>query len=677
MRLVIGTVVDKAAGSKRKRSLADFGGNHKRWLEEAWREDMHEGLGREELHKRWFGPSVIDWLKGVLAGVSNGLDTGNTYKDDFTVVLLNEQYGPCTIRGVKVDAKLDVRVQTHVEVETNFGLTIITTLGAPVDLKNSYLYFRNKGEVTARFTLDALATAAFDSGDILLLSADKFGAGFSVPGILTVGPNFKLFGQVEGAATVGAHVESNVRLASWDVRQTYPTEGNDWDPTATEKPNRDGTQEILKPDFRYQVSANGFITAHVKPTFTFGIDFSDRFIKVPSCTANLVADGYVTFYAEASTGTAGSSFCYGVNAGADLYASLDAPKVFGWDLSAPRYQIAQADPIQIVARTCPISSRDLGHSWDSLPEAGSPLNWSDYSEAVATHSGVNDLGKRGQVYGPLLSLKPGIGCPSGDETPANIILPCPLCGPDTAGEDGGPVRMVVGDEVESCYYELPSGNSICPASLLSRSLNDETFQANSTSILEQRELVERTDKPINWYFTAGGSEKLDCGPYPSCAAAAAGGSVGKWFGFPDPRKACDGHVQKFARNKINPGDYATDHVYEANMLISFFQYLRGDTKFPFPSGYSKATEEWISGRLLGTVKYSGTFPPLAVDGAGSLWFALTRCLGGSGSGENRLALVDSRINGRKKSFFVLEAISATHPSTANDKYARIWQRNVS
>jgi len=77
------------------------------------------------------------------------------------------------------------------------------------------------------------------------------------------------------------------------------------------------------------------------------------------------------------------------------------------------------------------------------------------------------------------------------------------------------------------------------------------------------------------------------------------------------------------------------------------------------------------------VKYSGTFPPLAVDGAGSLWFALTRCLGGSGGGENRLALVDSRINGRKKSFFVLEAISATHPSTANDKYARIWQRNVS
>jgi chitinase len=269
-------VVAKAAGSKRKRSLADFEGNHERWLEEPWREDMHGGLDREELHRRWFGPSVIDWLKGLLAGVTNSLDIGSTYKDDFTVVLLNEQYSPCTIKGVKVDAKLDIRAQTHVEVETNFGLTIIATLGERVDLKNSYLYFRNKGEVTARFTLDALATASFDSGNILLLSADRLGVGFSIPGILTVGPNFKFFGQVEGAATVGAHFESNVRLASWDVRQTYPTAGNDWDPYATEKPNRDGTQEILKPDFRYQLSANGYITAHVKPTFTFGIDFNKK-----------------------------------------------------------------------------------------------------------------------------------------------------------------------------------------------------------------------------------------------------------------------------------------------------------------------------------------------------------------------------------------------------------------
>jgi hypothetical protein len=125
------------------------------------------------------------------------------------------------------------------------------------------------------------------------------------------------------------------------------------------------------------------------------------------------------------------------------------------------------------------------------------------------------------------------------------------------------MRMAIRDEPQSCYYEPSSGDSTCPNAPLPRSLDAETFQANSTSILEERELVERTDKFIGWYFNAGGKETLDCGPYPSCQAAAIGGLVGKWFGFSDPKAACDGHVQKFGQNKINPGDYATDHVYEA------------------------------------------------------------------------------------------------------------------
>lgn len=50
-------IVNKAADQKRrKRSLEDVGGNHRRWLEEAWREDLHFGeLSTADLHKRWFG----------------------------------------------------------------------------------------------------------------------------------------------------------------------------------------------------------------------------------------------------------------------------------------------------------------------------------------------------------------------------------------------------------------------------------------------------------------------------------------------------------------------------------------------------------------------------------------------------------------------------------------------
>lgn len=62
-------VVDKAATHQRKRDLSEHRNNHKRWLEEAWREDMHGGhLDHDELHKRWFGSDVLDWLKGILGG---------------------------------------------------------------------------------------------------------------------------------------------------------------------------------------------------------------------------------------------------------------------------------------------------------------------------------------------------------------------------------------------------------------------------------------------------------------------------------------------------------------------------------------------------------------------------------------------------------------------------------
>lgn len=153
-------------------------------------------------------------------------------------------------------------------IDTHFGLTIIATLGSPIDFSNSYLHFRNSGDVEATFTLDAITSATFQTGDILLLSADKLNATFSVPGILTVGPNFTLFAAAEGGITIAAHLGSQVKLAQWDVQQTFPDVNHDWDPKATKNPTRDGTQGVGSPTFNHSVSVDGFSTAHVKPTFT-------------------------------------------------------------------------------------------------------------------------------------------------------------------------------------------------------------------------------------------------------------------------------------------------------------------------------------------------------------------------------------------------------------------------
>ncbi|KAI4149542.1 MAG: hypothetical protein LQ340_004581, partial [Diploschistes diacapsis] len=121
-------------------------------------------------------------------------------------------------------------------------------------------------------------------GDVPLASADRFGAAFSVPGIVTIGPNYKLIGNLQGQVSLGAYFETNHNLAKWDLRQTYPDANHDGNPDATAAPDRDGTQELLSPEWEYGISANGFITAHVKPTVTFGIDFNQNFMPIDICT---------------------------------------------------------------------------------------------------------------------------------------------------------------------------------------------------------------------------------------------------------------------------------------------------------------------------------------------------------------------------------------------------------
>jgi len=134
------------------------GGNHKRWLEEAWREDYNAGLiSRDELHTRWFGRDILDWLKGLFGVTDAAPEIIHSISEQLTIILLNEEF-QCTYHGVDVEAHLNVQAQTSISVDTAFSLTIIWQLGAIPDLSHSYLYFKNKGEVKATFTLDALVS---------------------------------------------------------------------------------------------------------------------------------------------------------------------------------------------------------------------------------------------------------------------------------------------------------------------------------------------------------------------------------------------------------------------------------------------------------------------------------------------------------------------------------------
>ncbi|KAF2716673.1 glycoside hydrolase family 18 protein [Polychaeton citri CBS 116435] len=560
-------VVDKAASKRKvKRDLSQHDGNHRRWLEDAWQEDKRDfGQNHNELHRRWFGSDVVTWLKGLLNGVDD-IDVpfiANSYVDDFTVVLLDETFPDCPIgpKGTLVNGKLKVKATTHVDIQTSFGLTIITDL-QNLDFSNSYLYFRNRGA-------DAVAQAKWSSG---------FGATFSVPGIVTIGPNFVLNAEVKGDITLAAFFEASVNLASWDIRQTYPVQDEEWNPQAHQDPNRDGTQELLAPEFDYGVSAVGAIEAHVMPTISFGITFHKKIAELEA-TVNLFADGYVRFHAEASTGKAGSSFCYGIDAGADLYATAIAPDFPGWNLPNHQFQLAHVDPISIVPRTCPIGARDLGYvAGDELNTTMHTLPHSEeHVKSLHSTQSLANLKKRGQIYGPVFSI-PKVSCPASGDNNAQPEE-CLIC------QKSDDINLIGRrDEGGSCL--LIQGNpdeSTCTDSIISRDLG-------------------WTDNYLSKNDTEAGFEHVH--PYPSCGEAAQKPGVSRWWGFEsdDTRKStCPTKITKFSKNQIDPSQYQTDHLLDTQVILRFLDMLRGGTQFGtvLPRNYQPASNEWVSGVLMG------------------------------------------------------------------------------
>ncbi|KAI3329496.1 hypothetical protein F4824DRAFT_506075 [Ustulina deusta] len=176
------------------------------------------------------------------------------------------------------------------------------------------MYLRNRGDIDAVFSIDAIVKVSHDTGDKELFGLQNFNALFSVPGIITVGPNFKLLGSVDMDASISGHIEVAVK-------------------------------NLKDPDSTTQSGTTTFDC--------FGITWAAVFNKLPNCEVDLVVDGYATVYLKASTTT--TSVCYGVNTGANLFAQLDAPSQLNWVLPASPWVLGESSA-PIVPETCPISA---------------------------------------------------------------------------------------------------------------------------------------------------------------------------------------------------------------------------------------------------------------------------------------------------------------------------------
>ncbi|KAJ3957714.1 hypothetical protein N0V92_005733 [Colletotrichum tropicale] len=385
-------IVSRPVSKKRKRSLEDFGGSHKRWLEEEWRDDAHfGGITREELHKRWFGDDILEWLEG-LTSTNIKMEKRHKFEEQVSAIILQEEWDCEDFKG-----KVDAVATAGIKMETSFGFALITTLSLPLDLSKSYLHFSNKGSVEAIFTLEALATLKLDSKPFNIAPIYFEGVSFVIPGIMS-----HLRGQVKAEITVQGRVEARVTVAEWEIQQTYPEESDKYTPKERASPKRGiDKRDLADPVFEMDMQANGNAEFHLMPTMVFGLEFDDIW-SVATTDVELVCDGWVRMRANSNLDC---GFGYGVDAGMSLIAKAQVPDIFGWQPKEHNFK-----PLD---KTLVPSNGDVWQCQSdnsvrrTIGSGGKPNTFASRNSSSAVSSRLESfstLQKRLVPYGPELTL---------------------------------------------------------------------------------------------------------------------------------------------------------------------------------------------------------------------------------------------------------------------------------
>ncbi|KAI1281725.1 carbohydrate-binding module family 18 [Xylaria sp. FL0933] len=332
------SVVDAPARRKRDVELRvrhEYGGNWKRYAHDVFHEDRHN-TPEEDLHllrKRWFSADLKMWFDKQLDVNEQWTAATHTVQDDFRVYFFDDRID-CSFGGLPVQGYFAAYADLNVNVQTSAQLTLIGKLNNLRSFQESHLLTRSKGNIDAMLVFDAFGKISFSTGRLEIFGAQNFGATFIIPGLVTVGPNFKVYGQLAGQLTLHTTAQATYNLAHWDYTQRYPNANNDRGGASTDT---SATMQTSMSDNKFEwhadVSVAGDVKATISPLVEFGVVFAST-LGIPSASVLLELDAYATLYGNAGGGSDSSpEVCYGGEAGANLFAAINAPTLFSVSLS--------------------------------------------------------------------------------------------------------------------------------------------------------------------------------------------------------------------------------------------------------------------------------------------------------------------------------------------------------
>ncbi|KXH60486.1 glycosyl hydrolase family 18 [Colletotrichum salicis] len=344
---------------KTKRDVAmevdeEHGGSWESYLEHRWRIEKRSTPENEKhlLHERWFSLWAVDWInKQKEVDLDYDL-VRHSVRETFVWNLFRDSKS-CP----NMDVSAHIWTELTVNVDTSAVISLIGDLSNLKSFDQSHATFRNKGDVEVSFNFVANAELRFSTGPAELAGLAPLGASFKIPGILTCGPQFRLIGELNGKASIDANARISYKVAKWDFMQQYPPKEEWSDPFNPDKKDKAdleneqrGKSNSTKPQFSYNLHAEGMVEAIVTPMITFGIVFNSE-LGVPNAAIDMGVEASARLWGSGGTSnTIAWEYCYGAEAHWAVFGRASAPTLFNIPLSR-RWDLA-SDTIDIIPSQC-------------------------------------------------------------------------------------------------------------------------------------------------------------------------------------------------------------------------------------------------------------------------------------------------------------------------------------
>ncbi|RDH30342.1 hypothetical protein BDQ94DRAFT_161391 [Aspergillus welwitschiae] len=303
-------------------------------LQEYWKDITDTPASR----KRWFG-SFDNWLRKMTTIVKD--EKGSLPLDYEETIKLFHGHEYCP--AWNTDATFDIDAFIHLELNGQYGYYFEGSILPTPNLISAYGYFSIEPTAAILLTIPELFSLGFP--------------GMSIKGLINIGPELALYGQLDASLQVSGELNAGVALLFKRTEVYFPQDaaGAAASVAPADLDDNDDATYSFDPTFDAQLTAEGNLALSLTPEVRFGVSVLGGDLMSGYVTAGISNTINLGISAEASYSGDGASagFCYWADYVYSIFLRADMSFLGDVAYWGGNYDVTSpSDPLELVSMTC-------------------------------------------------------------------------------------------------------------------------------------------------------------------------------------------------------------------------------------------------------------------------------------------------------------------------------------